>query len=182
MPSKSSSSPFPWLPPLNSHPNFAVYITAQQKQFQEDNYSTHSLYPEFLVDFHVKTKFYSEDQIKKIPIPGLDLHRLFYIPCSPWNSKGIDKSDVDFMRIPFPMDKLYWENTTTNGDNNEDDDLVKTFLGFMNGLKNQPDNRDLMFLPVSLRIVKKVIISDFEFELGLGFLAGGAGQGDSEFW
>nr|GMD70348.1 protein trichome birefringence-like 19 [Ipomoea batatas] len=65
MPSNSSSSPFPWLPPLNSHPTFAVYITAQQKQFEEDNYSTHTPYPEFVVDFHVRTKFYSEDQTKK---------------------------------------------------------------------------------------------------------------------
>nr|GLL16782.1 hypothetical protein Itr_chr01CG05210 [Ipomoea trifida]GLL16784.1 hypothetical protein Itr_chr01CG05230 [Ipomoea trifida] len=78
MPSNSSSSPFPWLPPLNSHPNFAVYITAQQKQFQEDNYSTHSLYPEFLVDFHVKTKFYSEDQTKNDSIRGLNLRRRIF--------------------------------------------------------------------------------------------------------
>nr|GMD67348.1 E3 ubiquitin-protein ligase RNF43-like [Ipomoea batatas]GMD69593.1 E3 ubiquitin-protein ligase RNF43-like [Ipomoea batatas] len=171
------ATPFSWLPPLNSHPNYVIHITAQQQPYVDQDFSSNSPNPEFAVDFHVRADFYSEDQTKKIPIPGLDLHRLFYIPCSPWNSKGIDKSDVDFMvrfmRIPFPMDKLYWENTTTNGDNSfspemvsleNEDDLVKTFLGFMNGLKNQPDNRDLMFLPVSLRIVKKVIISDFEFE------------------
>nr|GME14975.1 Anaphase-promoting complex (APC), subunit 11 [Ipomoea batatas] len=156
---------------LNSHPNYVIHITAQQQPYVDQDFSSNSPNPEFAGDFHVRVDFYSDDQTKKIPIPGLDLHRLFYVPCSPWNSKGIDESDVDsmlsFMRIPFPMNKLLWENTNSNPETvplESKDDLLKTFLGFMNALKNQPANRDLMFLPVSLRIVKKVTISDFEFE------------------
>nr|GLL16743.1 uncharacterized protein LOC110012102 [Ipomoea trifida] len=147
-------SPFSWLPPLNSHPNYVIHITAQQQPYVDQDFSSNSPNPEFAVDFHVRVDFYSEDQTKKIPIPGLDLHRLFYVPCSPWNSKGIDESDVDsmlsFMRIPFPMNKLLWENTASNPEMvplESKDDLLKTFLGFMNALKNQPANRDLMFLP-----------------------------------
>lgn len=41
---------------------------------------------------------------------------------------------------------------------------MKTLLSFVNSLKNQAGNRDLMLLPVCLRIVKKVRISEFEFE------------------
>nr|GLL16780.1 hypothetical protein Itr_chr01CG05190 [Ipomoea trifida] len=97
MPSNSSSSPFPWLPPLNSHPNFAVYITVQQKQFQEDNYSTHSLYPKFLVDFHVKTKFYSEDQTKNDSIRGLNLRRRIFFMCKPGDPEPMQETDIRSM-------------------------------------------------------------------------------------
>nr|GMD61617.1 hypothetical protein Iba_chr12aCG22610 [Ipomoea batatas] len=101
MSSNSSSSPFPWLPPLNSHPNFAVYITAQQKQFQEDNYSTHSLYPEFVVDFHVKTKFYSEDQTKNDSIRGLNLRRRIFFMCKPGDPEPMQETDIHSMHAPY---------------------------------------------------------------------------------
>lgn len=93
----------------------------------------------------------------------------------------MQETDVLFMfrvlRIQFPLNNLRWENTgNTNSSSNDknsnpemvflesEDDFLKTLVGFMNRLKNLPINKDLMFLPTCLRMVKKVRISEFEFE------------------
>nr|GMC46529.1 43kDa postsynaptic protein [Ipomoea batatas] len=176
MSSNLSPSPFPWLPPLNSHPNYGVYIKAQQIQFEEANYSTHSLYPDqFVVDFHVKTKFYSEDQTRNDYIPGLNWRRRINIMCIPGDPEPMVETDIHFMllimKIQFPLNNLRWVNT--NDDNSSDpemvfleneDEFVETLVGFMNRLRSLPINEGLRFLPMCLKIVKRVTISDSEFE------------------
>nr|GMD60073.1 43kDa postsynaptic protein [Ipomoea batatas] len=175
MSSNSSPSPFPWLPPLNSHPNYAVYIKAQQIQFEEANYSTHSLYHEFVVDFHVKTKFYSEDQTRNDSIPGLNRRRRINFMCKPGDPEPMVETDIhnmlNIMGIQFPLNNLRWVNT--NDDNSSDpemvfleneDEFVETLVGFMNRLRSLPINEGLRFLPMCLKIVKRVTISDSEFE------------------
>nr|GLL16794.1 uncharacterized protein LOC113780698 [Ipomoea trifida] len=116
-----------------------------------------------------------EEDDRNDSIPGLNRRRRITFMCIPGDPEPMVETDIHYMlrimKIQFPLNNLRWVNT--NDDNSSDpemvfleneDEFVETLLGFMNRLRSLPINEGLRFLPMCLKIVKRVTILDSEFD------------------
>ncbi|KAG5566456.1 hypothetical protein RHGRI_002131 [Rhododendron griersonianum] len=160
-----------WLPPLNAHNSYRIYVTANQYVRPPS-----SLPPppppaaaghEFFIRVNTSVDFFppADSRIERT-IKGLSAWTSFHLPLA---NVAFDMIDL-ICSAPFPLDRIHWMSHRIDWEQHrcliEDKyDLKETFSNFLRDLLTAPCNADQRVLAVTLLIEKVVRLSADEFAL-----------------
>ncbi|KAL0421458.1 UNVERIFIED_CONTAM: E3 ubiquitin-protein ligase [Sesamum latifolium] len=164
-----------WLPPLNSHENFSLYVNIREVNTSDYFENSHSDYADFkrqfVIPLHVCVDFYSEnDERMETMFPGLDISAKKSI-----NVKAPQALEATLRErvlgedlIPFPLHGCSWTEHHLHGrpiglQLSDEDELVQRIFDFVCLVDQKIENEDLMLVEVTMEIRKFVEVPDEEF-------------------
>ena len=162
-----------WLPPLNSHEDYHIHVSAWQYHMLFDNPNLPS--SQFLINFNVSVDFYSQDPSEERRFPGLSTWKTVHLLCNSINFKVGSLSrqiicNIIYNDVPFPLRRIYWEGRELDEDSSsytllEDDEaLIESVLDFLRSMRTRSYNWRRKILPLRLEIKKSVRIPHDDFE------------------
>ncbi|XP_058221358.1 uncharacterized protein LOC131331438 [Rhododendron vialii] len=160
-----------WLPPLNAHNSYRIYVNANQYVPPPS-----SLPPpprpaatghEFFIKVNTSVHFFppADSRVERT-IKGLSTWTSFHLPLA---NVVFDMIDL-ICSAPFPLDRIHWMSHRIDWEQHrclieDKNDLKETFSNFLRGLLTAPCNADQRVLAVTLVIDKVVRLTADEFAL-----------------
>ncbi|KAL0308002.1 UNVERIFIED_CONTAM: RING finger protein 11 [Sesamum calycinum] len=158
-------APPPWLPPLNSHPNYNLQIEACQtyhcirRTVQRKPLGDATV---FFIKLRISVDFRKEDLIHGFP--GLCLCETLPIKCNPDTDPGVLarllRERIQEL-VPFRMNNCLGIETPS-GRSLTSEELFHRLSKFLLDLRSAPENATRQILPVLLKIEKSVLVPDEE--------------------
>ncbi|KAL0385463.1 UNVERIFIED_CONTAM: hypothetical protein Sradi_2940600 [Sesamum radiatum] len=158
-----------WLPPLNSHQNFSLYVNIRQVKTSNSFVNCSSDYAKFNRKFsirlHVCVDFYSEnDERMETMFPGLDMiaTRAINVKTPQALEASLRERILDNDLIPFPLHGCSWTEHHLHGrpiglQLSDQDELVQRIVDFVCLVDKKIENE------ATMEIRKFVEVPDEEF-------------------
>lgn len=161
-----------WLPPLNSHETYKTIILATQDDRPAMDVSSSEKV--FLIRVDVDVSFYSKSN--QLALNGLFLSEQFTFPCclltctsKEYVKKVVSKILRD-MQVPFELDHILFthrhlikRSCNKRFTEEDSDSWINKLKDFFSLTRSETHNANYNVLPLKLKIMKIVWISDDEF-------------------
>ncbi|KAL3530306.1 hypothetical protein ACH5RR_009628 [Cinchona calisaya] len=170
-------APPTWLPPLNSHDQYDVYVKAMQSGQSE--YVPSLLFPIFSIKLKLSVNFYSDNKNTKSYFEGLSLEEDVEIFCHEITKEAMPSLEnisnfLSRIFIPFDFNEAIWRERHLNSSYMEDEktccklfdnmNLLEKIWEFLYCMKRQGYNSGKNKLPFKLEMEKMVTIPDQELK------------------